>query len=243
MRNQGPAGWDDQGNRTTENEHIIPGAQIREMMTNPQTGQSDFTKSDYRNADTVRLERETALYKTHDGPESDNQRTADLKEQISDGGSVNLNRDLVEPSLDAAQRAADATSSAVTPEALNRGLLGEVGDIFDNQRLDDTAAKLQQFEAGEGGAATSPGDLTNLSDSQFSDKLDGAFVETAPGTPPATPPAPPPATPAATAPGTPPATPAATAPGTPPATPPAPAPSTPPGTPPATPPDLAGSSM
>jgi hypothetical protein len=55
MGKQGPAGWDHQGNRITKNKHVIPGAQIREMMRNPQTRESDFTNRDYRNADTVRV--------------------------------------------------------------------------------------------------------------------------------------------------------------------------------------------
>ena len=137
MDEQPRAEYGPDGKRTTENEHVIPHAQMREMMRNPQTGESDFTEDDYRKAATVREDRATALVKTtvRHGPESDNARSAELKAEIAGCRSVDLTEDLLDRSLKNAYDAAEKTGSAVTEEQFNRGTVAEVGDIFDNQWL------------------------------------------------------------------------------------------------------------
>ena len=98
MNEQPRAGRDSSGRRTTENEHVIPHAQLADLTRNPVTGQPDFTPSDYRNAATVRTERSTALEKTHNPVTGDNARTRDLRAQVAAGDQINLNEHLFEPS-------------------------------------------------------------------------------------------------------------------------------------------------
>jgi hypothetical protein len=138
MRQQPRAEYDANGVRTSENEHIIPGAQLREVTRNPVTGVPDYTPSRYRNDATVRAERDFALDKTHRGPTADNVRTADIQTAAADGRAVSVSENLLLPSLANAQRARTATGSVLTDAAMNRAALGQMSNLFSLQRLEDS---------------------------------------------------------------------------------------------------------
>lgn len=136
------------GNRAsiqTENEHVLPGAQLRLLRNNPRTGQTDYTPSSYRNDATVRVERAFALNKTAGGPTTDNVRSANLTARVAAGGGISLNQDIVLPSLENARRARDASGSVVTDQALNRGALNQLNNLFGSQTLSETAAELRTY--------------------------------------------------------------------------------------------------
>lgn len=122
------------GTRLTENEHVMPGQQLRDLTTNPRTGQSDYGDSQYGRDATVRVERDMALNKTHGnrgGPNADNPTTTRLRNQP---GGVSYREDIFERSRQNAIRAAGATGSAVTEEAINRGILEQEGNLFNTFR-------------------------------------------------------------------------------------------------------------
>ena len=94
--------------RLTENEHIIPGQQLRDLTRNPATGQSDYTETHYGNDATVRVERPMALNKTYGnrgGPTADNPRTNTLQTAGANGSGVNYREDVFEASRQNAIRA------------------------------------------------------------------------------------------------------------------------------------------
>ena len=144
MRDQPKAKYD-AGRRTTENEHVIPAAQLRLLTTNPLTGESDFTDAHYRGSATVRVERKLALEKTHGGALSDNERTAYLRAHVAAGESIDVNEHLLASSLDEAERARKHVDSHASAGAIVHAALSQLGDLFGIQRLDDTAAKLRAF--------------------------------------------------------------------------------------------------
>lgn len=124
----------DPATRLTENEHIMPGQQLRDLTRNPQTGQSDYGDTQYSRDSTVRVEREMALNKTHGnrgGPNADNPTTTRLQNQP---GGANYREDIFERSRQNAIRSAGATGSAVTQEAINRGILEQEGNLFNSIR-------------------------------------------------------------------------------------------------------------
>ena len=141
---------------------MLPGAQLRAITYNPVTQESDYTASHYRNSDTVRVERDFALEKTHGAETSDNARTADLKARLAAGERVDLNADILSPSLDESRRARDASDSEVGDRALNTGALGQAGHLFGIQRLSDddpsrsTAAKVRAFDEALNGPSEQP---------------------------------------------------------------------------------------
>lgn len=127
------------GTRLTENEHIIPGAQLRDITRNPRTGESDYGDSNYRRDTTVRVERRTALDKTNAPVVGDNARTDRLRLQRN---GVNLNRDLVIPSLENAYRAVDQTGSRATRAQVNRATLRQLGNLFSTVPLSEVNERL-----------------------------------------------------------------------------------------------------
>lgn len=127
--------------RITENEHVAPGAQLRDITRDPRTGTSDYTDRSYRRDTTVRGERSWALDKTNDPVSGDNARTNALRAR---GTGINLNEDIVIPSLRNAYRSADATNSAVSREAINRGMLNQLGNLFSTNRLSEVRDRLPE---------------------------------------------------------------------------------------------------
>ena len=108
------AGRDSSSRRTTENEHVMPKGNLQELTRNPATGQADYTDQHYRRDTTVRVERDTALNKTHGnrgGPNADNPRTSSLKQGVSTGGEINYRSGIFEPSIDNMIRARNDTAS------------------------------------------------------------------------------------------------------------------------------------
>ena len=123
--------------RLTESEHVTPGAQLRQMTTDPSTGQPDYTEQHYRNDATVRVERSTALDKTHGnrgGPTADNPRTQAMQGAAQSGRGVNYREEVFEASRQNAVRAARATNSVVTEQNINRAILEQEGNLFSLHR-------------------------------------------------------------------------------------------------------------
>ena len=127
----------DRATRLTENEHPIPGAQLRDITRNPRTGVSDYGDSDYTSDTTVRVERRTALDKTNE-PGGDNARTDAIRAR----GGTELNRDLVDPSLRNAYRALSATGSRATQAQMNRAALSQLGNLFSTVPLSQVRDRL-----------------------------------------------------------------------------------------------------
>ena len=156
-RKQPRAVRDSSGARLTESEHVMPGAQLREATTDPHTGKSDYQPRHYRNQTTLRVERRTALEKTHGGPTADNARTAALKEKIQTGGSVDYRKDVFEPSLQELRRAQGTTGSATTEVQANLAALAQDGEFFATQTVQETGARLAEFERAEALAGAGAG--------------------------------------------------------------------------------------
>jgi RHS repeat-associated protein len=133
--------YDAAGKRLTENEHIIPNGNLEAVTTDPSTGLSDYTKSQYRKDATVRVERSFALEKTAGNVAADNPSTAALKADVAQGRSVNY-RDMVTARIENAKAARDRVGSAVTDEAIHRGALNQDGNLFGLQRLEESAKKI-----------------------------------------------------------------------------------------------------
>jgi hypothetical protein len=139
---QPAARYDSDGVRITENEHIIPGGNLKAMTHNPRTGQPDYGDAHYRKDATVRVSREMALDKTHGnrgGPNADNPRTKALKERVARGEGIDYRRDVFEASIENARRARDATGATdLTDEAINRGALAQDANLFDMQQAGES---------------------------------------------------------------------------------------------------------
>ena len=164
MVGQPDAEYDEDGRRLTENEHIMPRAQLRDVTRDPLTGLSDYdrrwnldsgqwekTDANYRNSTTLRVERDMALKKTHAGETADNRRTEALRDAVARGEAVDVMEDLFGASVDESYRAAEVTQSSVTDTDIQRAAVGQLGDLFGIQRLDDTARRLAEFEEASGG--------------------------------------------------------------------------------------------
>ncbi len=133
--------YDAAGKRLTENEHIIPKGNLEAVTTNPATGIADYTSKNYHKDTVVRVERGFALEKTAGNLMADNPRTAALKAAVADNKSINY-RDVFIDAIENAKSARDKTKSLVTNEAINRGALGQDGNLFGLQRLEESAKKM-----------------------------------------------------------------------------------------------------
>jgi RHS repeat-associated protein len=136
------------GHRITENEHIMPGSQLRTLTRNPHTRASDYRPGHYRKSTTLRVERTTALNKTHakrGGPTADNARTTQLKQRVRAGGSINYREDIFEASRAEMNRARVATGSATTEAQVNRTLLAQDGELFATQSLQESGAAVARL--------------------------------------------------------------------------------------------------
>ncbi len=144
------AKWDpDTGKRLTEFEHLHA-RQVQEAITlNPLTGKSDYTDTQYHGDVTYQNERAAALNKTignrGGGAEADNPRGKALKERVMAGEAIET-VDEWDRSLANAQRARDATGSAVTDASLKWTDAGQRSTMFGIQSLQETAAKVREFE-------------------------------------------------------------------------------------------------
>lgn len=130
---QPKAGRDASGARTTESEHVVHKAGLKEVTHDAQTGRSDYTDSHYRKDTTVRISRDTALDKTHasrGGANADNARASALKEKVRTGQGINYREDVFLPSVENAHRAAAATNSPVSQSRINEAALAQDGNLF-----------------------------------------------------------------------------------------------------------------
>jgi hypothetical protein len=142
---QGGADWRN-GVRTSENEHVIPRGKQEAVTFDAETGKCDFTDAHYRKNTTVRVERETALHKTHEkrgGPTADNTGTKRLKaEARAPTKGINYREDVFNESLDNMKSARDATQSKVTDGQIHRAALAQDGELFGIQRMSDTGERI-----------------------------------------------------------------------------------------------------
>lgn len=130
--------------RITENEHVVNKATLQEITNNPQTG-PDYTESHYKSDETVRIERETALDKTHGnrgGATADNARLAQMRSQ---GGRIDVNEEVM-GRVDNMKRARTKMGSVVTDAEINRSTLGQLGNLFGNQSLAESGAKVRALQ-------------------------------------------------------------------------------------------------
>jgi RHS repeat-associated protein len=146
---QPPATYGPDGSRTSENEHGMPGAELRDMTRNPKTGVSDYGDRQYRNDATLRWERSAALEKTSGGPNSDNPTTQALRDRVANGGSINYREDIFERSRQETIRAAQATGSQVTEENINRAFLEQEGNLFGTVPLNQVMSRLPEQSFGD----------------------------------------------------------------------------------------------
>jgi RHS repeat-associated protein len=174
MNSQPRAVRDSAGTRLTENEHAVPGAQLKDATRNPSTGRSDYTDAHYRNDSTYINERDAAINKTHNGPTSDNARTQDLRGRMTQGDAINYREDIFEPARANAYRAADAAGSRVSRAQINEALLGQDGNLF---------ALHSASESGAIAASLSGGDLPGVAPDQLEfDLIAEGATPTSPGT-------------------------------------------------------------
>ncbi|MCI0392945.1 MAG: FG-GAP-like repeat-containing protein [Acidobacteria bacterium] len=113
--------------RVSEDEHIMPRAQLQDMTTDPDTGASGYTRRKYETDTTLRATRSSALDKTHGnrgGPTADNPTTRALRNRVASGGSVNYREDIFERSRQ------QAIASGMPEEAVNRAILEQEGNLF-----------------------------------------------------------------------------------------------------------------
>jgi RHS repeat-associated protein len=113
--------------RLSEDEHIMPRAQLRDMTTDPATGNQDYTDNRYQRDTTMRASRQSALDKTHGnrgGPTADNPTTRALRARAAAGGTVSYRDDIFERSRQQAIR------SGMPVEAVNRAALEQEGNLF-----------------------------------------------------------------------------------------------------------------
>ena len=151
-KDQGPAGVVN-GQRVTEHEHVIPRGKQQALTRDPATGRSDYTDAHYANNTALRVERETALSKTHanrGGPNADNAGTDRLKAKSNrndpkDG--INYRDEVFIDSVDNMKRAARATNSGVTDAQIHEAALAQDGELFGIQRMKDSRERLGATEA------------------------------------------------------------------------------------------------
>lgn len=145
---QGRAGYDAGGRRITEHEHVIPRGKQEALTRNPATGASDYTDAHYGRNTTVRVERDTALQKTHanrNGPTADNAGTRRLQaKSVADDprNGIDYREEVFLESVDNMKRATRATGSAVTDAQVHEAALGQDGELFGMQRMKDTRGRL-----------------------------------------------------------------------------------------------------
>lgn len=129
----------------TESEHVISKGILKRLQHNPIAKASEYTEHSYQADTTVVLEREAALQKTYasrGGKFADSARRLAAKAK---GGVVDLNTE-VRAATKATHKALKATGSRVTVHEVNRATLGQLGNLFETDRLADTAKKLADIE-------------------------------------------------------------------------------------------------
>jgi len=137
------------GARLTESEHVIHRAGLKAVTSDASTGTSDYTDRCYLNDVTVRIERDTALYKTHagrGGPTADNARARTLKAGSQNGQPINYREDVFMASLENAQKAARDTNSCVAAGKYVEAALAQDSNLFALQ----TAAQSSRILADRG---------------------------------------------------------------------------------------------
>jgi hypothetical protein len=142
---QGAATWED-GVRTSENEHVIAKGKQQAVTFDPSTGKSDYTDAHYRQNTTLRVERETALNKTHEkrgGATADNAGTKRLKaEARNPKKGISYREEVFDESVENMKRAARETKSKATEGQIHEAALAQDGELFGIQRLKDTGQRI-----------------------------------------------------------------------------------------------------
>ncbi|TMV44387.1 toxin [Paenibacillus mesophilus] len=113
--------------RLSEDEHMMPKAQLQDMTTDPDTGTPGYTDRRYSRDSTMRADRTDALTKTHGnrgGPTADNPTTRSLRGRVAAGGTVDYREDIFERSR------RQAIASGMPEEAVNRAILEQEGNLF-----------------------------------------------------------------------------------------------------------------
>jgi hypothetical protein len=153
------------GEIVTEAEHVIPRGVLKRILYNPVTKESEYTIWRYLKDPTVVVERATALMKTYSNRGidlADDARTAAARAIVAagvPGKGVNLGEEIA-ATIDTTTIA--ATKSVVTEGQVGEALLGQVGNLFNMQRLADTAQKLKAFESAEEAAKTAAAGLKSV---------------------------------------------------------------------------------
>ena len=142
---QGKALYNDLGQRISEDEHIMSRGKQKAVTYDPATGKSDYTDSHYDNNTSLRIERDTALNKTHQnrgGSSADNAGTARLKQKVRNGDSINYRDEVFMESIDNAKRARTVTKSKITDGQINEAALAQDGELFGIQRMEDVGSRI-----------------------------------------------------------------------------------------------------
>lgn len=145
------------GQIVTEAEHVIPRGVLKALTYNPLTKKSDYSLSRYLKDETVIVERETALAKTFASrgiASADNARTAAAKTLVESAAQVGTHEGVdltteVISALKTTHKARAATESIVSIEQVNTAVLGQLGNLFETQRLGDTAKAISEFHQTE----------------------------------------------------------------------------------------------
>ena len=116
---------------TDISEHGQPGAQWRQVSTDPKTAQPIYDDAAYEADITICSPGTTANWKTHKGPLSDNKRTDAIKAKIAKGERVDLTEDIVLPSIEQQRAANAATGRPLTDEQIVAEQMAQYGEKFD----------------------------------------------------------------------------------------------------------------
>jgi hypothetical protein len=135
-------------------EHVMPGSQWEAITTDPLTGKSSYENQGrhYENDYTVRVEKDLADLKTHEGTNSDNRRTQQIKDKIATGERIDVIEDVFLPSIEKTKSARDASNSSLKDEDITWGAMEQLGHKFDlgtgegryGRRNRDRRAELRQ---------------------------------------------------------------------------------------------------
>jgi RHS repeat-associated protein len=121
-----PAIWNG-ATRVSEDEHGWNKASRKAIMTNPDTGLSDFTEKDYQNSQVTRQPTGIADMKTRGGPMSDNARARRLKDAVQNGQPIDVNQEM----MDALDNWRDVDPDEIIPDTAKvHQMLDDAGGNF-----------------------------------------------------------------------------------------------------------------
>lgn len=146
-----------------QRDHVIAQAKLRDMLTDPSTGQTHYPPS-VRDALTVLAETGAATPTrptlphtevTFHGPNADVPQINRLRAQ---GGPSSFSDDIVGPSRDA------RIAAGYDPQAVDRGWVDQLGRLHATQRMGDTGGHLERLS---GGQPITSGEVEGLNWSSF----------------------------------------------------------------------------